>query len=108
VRGLLITLATLSACNHAEKDPVAAAISCVESRVPKGKKVSASAARSVMAACDAEMAAWSRATVERTFDRPLDTKNAEMMERFKLHRDISREKMLLSITDEIQPTFYSL
>ena len=102
----MISFAALVSCGAADGGPLPA-FACFEGKVPKGTRVSAERARAVLAACQPEMAAWSLSNVENRFHKGLDRKDAEMMEAYDLHREISQEKMLLEITDEIAPTFYS-
>ena len=105
---LMLAMAALTSCSGEERDPILAATSCVERQVPDGTKVTASVARRVMANCDAHMEAWSRATVEGAYAKPLDRTDPDMMEQYDLHREVSTERMLLSITDEIDPSFVAL
>ena len=99
-------LMTLAGCGHAAGNPVANAVACIEDQVPSGVKVSAKRAHEIVQACNREIDAWSKATVESTFHEPFDRSNPQMLKLYELHQEASRETMLVQISDEIQPKFY--
>ncbi|WP_147367169.1 hypothetical protein [Aurantiacibacter xanthus] len=106
MKAVAVALITLAGCSQSDTFPGAETESCIENQVPNGTKVSAKRALEVVQNCDNQFDAWSKATVENTFQKPFDRSNPQMSKLYELHQEASRETMLVQISDEIHPKFY--
>jgi hypothetical protein len=98
----------LLACAKQAPNPIEGAVSCIESQVPNGKKVSAERAREVVQSCETKLDAWSRYSIEGLFKRRFRESDREMTAAFSKHRAAARKHWLTHLSDEIQPSFNRL